>query len=373
MKTEIKYIPLKELFKGYSNDDENGAYAYDGKLDVRPKYQREFVYKEEQQKNVIDTILMGAPLGLLYWPIIGDKYECLDGQQRCISICEFLEGNFHIEFQGHEQTFNNLPVEVQERILNYEILVAFLEGTREEYKMWFDRINTAGAVMTEQEKRNGAYCCPALEKLKKFLSKRNSPYVSHCQPYMNGEAIRQDYLETTLLWYSCNFETKQQDYNKNIEKCMLDLISNPEKANEIISFIKDVITWVENTFTTYRKEMKGLPWGFLYKLCKDNVYNPGEMEEKVHNLMVDDEITANKGIYMYLLIGDTKYLNQREFDYSIRRKVYEQQNGICPDCGDHYEFEEMEGHHIVPWVSGGKTVIENCQMLCKKCHSKKNA
>ena len=136
-------------------------------------------------------------------------------------------------------------------------------------------------------------------------------------------------------------------------------------ANELWTYFRNVIEWVKLTFTTYRKEMKGLDWGAMFDEFGENLYETDKLEQQIHDLMEDDEIMKKSGIYRYVLSGDLRDLSFRTFDKKQKREAYEKQKGICAHCGKHFELEEMEADHIKPWKEGGTTVAKNCQMLCK--------
>lgn len=90
MKIEQQSIRIRDLIKNYRDDAVEGVVGYDGKLDICPAFQREFVYKDKQPNAVIDSILKGYPLNVMYWIKHKDKFEVPDGQQRTISICRFV-------------------------------------------------------------------------------------------------------------------------------------------------------------------------------------------------------------------------------------------------------------------------------------------
>ena len=358
MKIDLHKIPIRELVKEYSNSDEEGVQAYGGKLDIRPKYQREFVYKDEQRNAVIDTIRKNFPLNVMYWvKNAEDSFEVLDGQQRSISICEYVKNNFSID----HISFENLTSDEQEQILNYELMVYFCEGTDSEKLKWFGIVNIAGAVLTKQELRNAVYTGPWLSSAKRYVCKPGCAASQIAGEYINGKAIRQEYLETALDWIS----------NGNIEKYMSEHQHAPD-ALPLWTYFQSVITWVRGKFPNYRSEMKGLDWGNLYNTFKDKPLDPAELEKAISRLMRDDDVTSKKGIYAYILDGGERHLNIRAFTGNMKREAYEQQNGNCKNCGKHFEYERMEGDHINPWHSGGKTNAENCQMLCKECNRRKS-
>ena len=358
MKIELNQIPIHKLFEGYRNSDEEGVVGYGGKLNIRPKYQREFVYKAEQRNAVIDSIRQGYPLNVMYWVKNEDgTFEVLDGQQRSISICEYLSDNFSV----NDLKFNNLTSDQKEKILNYELMVYFCEGTDSEKLAWFEIVNIAGAVLTKQELRNAVYTGTWLSDAKKQFSKTNCPAARIGINYLTGTPIRQDYLETALDWIS----------NGEIKKYMSEH-QHDHTANELWSYFQNVITWIDSAFPNYRKEMKGINWGSLYNQYKGKNLDPVALEEEIAKLMQDDDVGNKKGIYLYVLEKDEKHLNIRVFSDSMKREAYERQKGICKSCSKHFSIGEMEGDHIDPWHSGGKTNANNCQMLCKPCNRRKS-
>ena len=140
-------------------------------------------------------------------------------------------------------------------------------------------------------------------------------------------------------------------------------------------YFKGVIDWVQTLFPKYRREMKGLDWGGMYRLYGKNKYAPAAMEKDIQRLMSDDDVTRKGGIYEYLLSGGEREstLSIRKFTDSQKRAAYERQGGKCADCGKHYDFEEMHGDHKTPWSKGGHTVPDNLQMLCRTCNLKKSS
>ena len=358
MEIKLKEISVREVVENYVNNDEDGVVGYNGKLNIRPKYQREFVYKDKQRDAVIDTVRRDFPLNVMYWVDNGnDTYEVLDGQQRTISICEYVKGSFSINYQY----FHNLQRDEQEQILDYKLMIYFCKGTDKEKLDWFKTINIAGEKLADQELRNAIYTGEWLTDAKRHFSKNNCAAYGLGGDYLNGSAIRQDYLETAIKWIS----------NDAIEDYM-SIHQHDANANELWLYFQSVINWVKVVFPKYRKEMKGIDWGFLYNEYKDTAFDSVKLEEQIKELMLDEDVSNKKGIYLYLLTGKEKYLNIREFTPNQKREAYERQEGICPNCKVHFEIQEMEGDHITPWHSGGKTNAENCQMLCRECNRRKS-
>ncbi len=254
----------------------------------------------------------------------------------------------------------------KEQILNYELQVYFCKGTASEKLEWFKTINIAGEKLTAQEIRNAVYAGSWTAAAKKIFSKSTCPAKLLSNDYVNGSPIRQELLETAIGWYAGSDDKLICNYMANHQ--------HDETADELWTYFQNVIHWVKTLFPQYRKEMKGVNWGFLYNSYHDvkrKDLNSKDLEEKVSSLMADEEVSKKSGIYEYVFDGKEKHLNLRTFDKRDKRTAYEKQGGICPMCKKHFELEQMEGDHITPWSKGGKTVLENLQMLCVECNLKK--
>ena len=362
MKIELHHIPIRELYNGYVNSNENGVYGYGGNLDIRPKYQREFVYKPEQQQAVIDTVLKDFPLNVMYWVKIPDnRYEVMDGQQRTLSICEFIAGHFPVKLNGNKPFYVNLPKDKQEKILNYELMVYFCEGTDSEKLEWFRTVNIAGEKLTDQELLNAVYAGSWCSDCKKHFSKTGCAAQKLADKYIKAVPIRQEILEKALKWIS------NGDIEGYMAKHQFD-----QNANEIWLYFQNVIQWVQLTIPHYRREMKGVEWGYLYNNYHDEMYDTDKLEEEISMLMADDDVTRKSGIYDYIFTRKESSLSIRSFTSRDIRTAYEKQKGKCRKCGEKFPIEEMEADHITPWSQGGKTVSENCQMLCRDCNRRKS-
>lgn len=372
MNIEPKSITVRDLYEGYRDNEERGVTAYDGKLDVRPPYQREFVYKDKQRDAVIATLRRRFPLNVMYWAVRDDgTFEVVDGQQRTISICQYVEGDFSVEIDGHQMAFHNLQEDQQEAILDYELMVYFCEGTDSEKLDWFKTINIAGEKLTDQELRNAVYHGSWVSAAKRYFSRNGCPAYGIASDYLSGTPIRQEFLETAIEWIN---DGKVDEYMRDHQ--------HDTNANELWLYFKGVIDWVEATFPVKRSQMKSVKWGPLYKQFKSASFDPAQLEVRLAALMADPDVKNKRGIYEFLLGGevDTKLLEVRVFDEKTKLAAYGTQTqkataaGVsnCPTCaasGNNnatriYELAEMDADHVTAWSKGGATNISNCQMLC---------
>ena len=332
--TETK-IKVSDLVENYSDDGDGGVYGYNNQLTVRPSFQREFIYREEQRAAVIDSVMNGFPLNVMYWSKTGqDSYEVLDGQQRTISIAQYINKDFPIKINGNDKFFQNLTNEEKQAILDYELTVYVCEGTEAEKLEWFKRINIAGEVLTPQELLNATYTGPWLADAKNYFSKRNCVAAKMADGYLKGNPIRQELLEKALAWIAD----------------------------------RDGITDAQ-------------AWGLLYNKYHSKQYNSNALESDIKKLVMDDDVTKKAGIVPFILSDrtwrDEKHLSLRAFTESQKLRAYERQGHKCPLCvangiNTEYAFEDMEGDHIIPWSKGGHTTDDNLQMLCKECNSAKS-
>lgn len=366
METSRITITVAELADGYQDLDWDGVVGYRGKLDIRPKYQREFIYDLDRQRKVIDTVINRRPLNIMYWVQKSDgHYDLLDGQQRTLSICHFLDGKFTISDRNGEKVyFHSMNDEDRQKILNYELEICICDGTDDEIYDWFRTININGIDLKPQEMLNATYTGEWLTDARRHFSKPNCAAYGLAKDYLTGSVERQDFLEKALKWIN----------DGDVQGYMAAHRNDPD-ASELWEYFTNVINWVKSTFIVYRGEMKGLNWGEFYNEFHDQTFNPDEIEQQVARLMADEDIQKQTGIYEYILTGSEKALNLRAFDKKERRIAYERQGGHCPFCdqeidgenrGKVYDITEMEADHIIPWSKGGQTVQDNCQMLCQR-------
>lgn len=359
MKINLREISVRELTNGYKDNQEEGVVGFGEKLDIRPPYQREFIYKDKQRDSVIETVTKDYPLNVFYWAARQDGgYELIDGQQRTISISQFVNGDFAF----NSRYFHNLQSDEKEQILNYRIMVYECSGTDSEKLEWFKTINIAGEKLTEQELRNAVYSGSWVSDAKRYFSKTGCAAYNLAGDYLTGSAIRQDYLETAIRWISQN----------QIENYMGRNQDKPN-ANELWLYFQKVIAWTQSTFPVYRSEMKNVQWGEIFNEFGNAELDPKALEKKISDLMLDEDVTNKKGVYHFILSGQEKQLNIRVFTQNQKREAFERQQGICPICKKKFSLEEMEGDHITPWSDGGKTDAKNCQMLCKEDNRRKGS
>lgn len=375
MKIKLHQITVKDVFYGYKDrGDDNGIVGYGSKLDIRPPYQRNFVYDLNQEKSVMNTVLNNFPLNVMYWVLNGpNSYEVLDGQQRTLSVMQFLDHKFPITWNGQTMYVDSLPNDLYDRVINYKFMIYWCEGTDSEKLNWFRTVNIAGEKLTDQELRNVAYVGPWLNDAKRHFSKRNCAAKQLSDPYVKGDPNRQELLERALKWIS-------EEKGIVIDEYMAQHRSNDD-ADELWQYWQDIIRWVQKIFPTYHSQMKGLDWGGFYNAYRKNKYNSTKLNVDIDKLLQDDEIKLTKGIWQYELTKDyepnaTRYLQLRTFSDADKHKKYKEQNGICPICKAEgldktWKPSEMEGDHVIPWSKGGKTEYSNLEMLCKKHNESK--
>lgn len=380
MKIEPQTVTIRELVADYSDRAEAGVSGYGGKLDIRPPYQREFVYKPAQQIAVIDTVLNGLPLNTMYWAKTVDEegeasYEVLDGQQRTISICRYYSGNFSVD----RRYFHSLTTDEQEQFLNYELQVYVCEGTDSEKLAWFQRINLAGVQLSDQELRNAVYVGRWLADAKRYFSRPGAAAEELSNGLVKGSPLRQDLLEKALEWI-IDYQREDDGRKKypEIEDYMSAHQHDPN-AGELWRHFSTVIEWVKATFPVDRSEREGRDWGRLFREHGDRMLDADALEARIVDLISDDEVTRKAGVYDYVLSGDTKHLSLRTFTKTQKATMFSRQGGKCanPSITGHdpdktFTIAQMEADHITPWSQQGKTELANGQMLCKDCNRRKS-
>lgn len=374
--TETK-VKVSDLCKNYSDNGDGGVFGYDGKLTIRPAFQREFVYKDKQRDAVIETVRKGYPLNVMYWSKVSDDvFEVLDGQQRTISLGQYLNGDFAIKINGNDKFFHNLTDTEKQQIRDYELTIYICDGTEEEKLEWFRVINIAGETLTNQELLNATYAGPWLADAKNYFSKRNCVAAKMADGYMKGNPIRQDYLEKVLSWIA------DRDGLESGSKYMA-IHQHDVDANDLWLYFQSVINWAKMLFPNKQKGITdSQDWGLLYNKYQGNRYNSNTLADDIKTLLLDDDVTKKAGIIPYILSPrthhDEKSLSIRAFTEAQKLRAYEKQGHKCPICvangvNTEYAFDEMQGDHIIPWSKGGHTTDDNLQMLCQKCNNTKSA
>ena len=365
-------VTVGEIVDGYVNNDELGVRGYGGRLDIRPPYQREFIYNEKEQQAVITTVLNGYPLNVMYWVRRSDDAECpyevMDGQQRTLSLCQYVAGKFSYDFKN----FFNQPEDIKKKILDYRLTVYVCEGEPSEKLEWFKAINIAGKPLNEQEINNAVYAGPFVSDAKRHFSKSTCGAYRLGKDLVTGTPIRQDFLKKALEWMAAH-ETRQ-GRRQSIVGYMAEHQHDPN-ANNLWTYYQNVLNWAITNFdpSKFKKIMKGLDWAMLYDRYNDSTLDTAAMARRISALMRDDEIQRKQGIIPYVLTGDEHWLDLRAFPEDMKLAVWEEQGHVCPLCKREFDFEFMEGDHITPWRDGGRTVKENCQMLCRECNRRKAA
>lgn len=379
MNTSLKInITVAEICDGfvYNQLEGKGLFGLGGKLTIQPEYQRNYLYADgggKKEVAVIDSLLKGYPLGLIYFnKVANDKFEVLDGQQRITSIGRFVTNKFAIMDNGNPKIFDSLPADQRTKILDSLLLIYECEGTETEIKRWFETINIAGVPLNPQELLNAIYSGPFVTLAKAEFSNSHNANIQKWNAYVKGSANRQEFLERALDWVS---KGNIGDY---MSRHRFD-----DNIDELRRYFNSVVDWVSTVFTDVESEMRGLEWGRLYEEYHTKAYNSAKVSAEVQKLYGDPYVKNRKGIFEYVLGGstDTKLLDIRFFDEATKKSVYATQTikaeakGVsnCPLCAighdanksKAWKLAEMDADHVTAWSKGGETNIKNCQMLCK--------
>ena len=374
LKTEITVADICEGFV-YNELEGKGLFGLSGKLTIQPEYQRNYIYADgKRDVAVIDSILKGYPLGLIYFVKVNEeKFEVLDGQQRITSFGRYVTNKFAVKDEnGMEQYFGGIAADKQARILETKLTIYECEGEESEIKQWFRTINIAGVPLNNQELLNAIFSGPFVTLGKEEFSNSQNSNIQKWSAYVSGSANRQEFLECALDWVSkgnIDDYMSRHRYDTNI--------------NELKTYFNTVIDWVSGVFKDVEKEMCGLEWGRLYETYHKQAYNPAKVSDEVRKLYGDLYIKNRKGIFDYILGGstDTKLLDVRVFDEPTKKSVYTKQTqeaetkkvSNCPLCAIGHDanktkiwkLTEMDADHVAAWSKGGATDVKNCQMLCK--------
>lgn len=370
-------ITIRDIVDGfvYNELEGKGLFGLDGRLTIQPEYQRNYIYADgKKDVAVIDSVLKGYPIGLLYFNKVGDdKYEVLDGQQRITSIGRFVTGKFAVkDANDMQQYYSGMAESQRQKILNTPLLIYICKGDEPEIKDWFKTINIAGVPLTPQEILNAVYSGPFVTLAREEFSNSQNSNIQKWGAYIAGDVKRQAYLERALDWVS----------HGEIDAYMSKHRNN-DNITELRTYFTTVINWISSVFTDVESEMKGLEWGRLYETYLNQSYDPGKVSAEVHKLLGSYEVKDRRGVFEYILGGseDTKLLNVRVFDDPTKKTVYAEQTKAaqvrdesnCPHCAlghdanksKMWRFDEMDADHVAAWSKGGATSVENCQMLCK--------
>ena len=363
-------VTVGDIARGYINSEEQGVRGYGGQLDIRPPYQREFIYNEKEQQAVISTVLKGYPLNVMYWVRRSEDAECpyevMDGQQRTLSLCEYVDGKFAYDFKN----FFNQPADIQKLILDYPLTIYLCEGEPSEKLEWFKTINIAGKPLNEQEINNAVYAGPFVTDAKRHFSKSNCGAYRLGKDLVNGTPIRQEFLKKALEWMA-EHEIREGK-PQSVVGYMAEHQHDPN-ANNLWTYFQNVLNWTITNFDLkkFKKIMKGLNWALYYDKYHSTTLDTADLASRISKLILDSDVQKQMGIIPYVLTGDERHLDLRGFPEDIKLAVWEKQHHICPSCQKEFDYEFMEGDHITPWREGGRTVIENCQMLCRECNRRK--
>ncbi len=373
LRTDITVKDICEWFV-YNELEWKWLFGLAWKLTIQPEYQRNYIYADwKKDVAVIESILKGYPLWLIYFNKVGDdKFEVLDGQQRITSFGRYVTGKFAVKIDGMEQYFSWLAEDLQNKILKTPLLIYECEWEESEIKERFKTINIAWVPLNEQELLNAVYSWPFVTKAKEEFSNSQNANVMKWWAYISWVVNRQDFLHTALdrvskgeIW---NYMSKHR-FDDNI--------------TELKTYFTTVIDRISGVFSDVESEMKWLERWRLYETYHKKSYDPKKVSEKVHELYADPYVKSRKWVFEYILWDcvDSKLLDVRVFDDATKKSVYAQQTkeanekwiSNCPLCAVWHESNnkkiwsiwEMDADHVSAWSKGWATDIKNCQMLCK--------
>lgn len=378
METELKHYTVDQVVRGFvfNELEGKGLFGLDGRLVIQPEYQRHYIYGDgKRDVAVIDSLLAGYPLGLIYFNVDGATLEVLDGQQRITSVGRFVTGKFAIKVDGKEQTFGSLPKNLQQKILDTELDIYECFGEETEIRRWFETINIAGVPLNQQELLNAIYSGAFVTKAKIEYSNSHNANMQKWQAYISGDPKRQDILAEALDWVASARSVGVGRY--------LGDHRHDNNINELRTYFTSVIDWVSTVFSRAPDtEMRGLEWGRLYDRFHAQPYSASEIDRRVEALRSDPAIETRRGIYEYVLGGETdpQLLKIRLFSPQVKAAAYDRQTtkakadseSNCPLCalGSNsnkiriYKQTEMDADHVTAWSRGGATDLTNCEMLC---------
>lgn len=378
MKTTLRTdITVKDICEGfvYNELEGKGLFGLSGKLTIQPEYQRNYIYADgKKDVAVIDSILKGYPLGLIYFVKVNkDEFEVLDGQQRITSFGRYVTKKFAIKDEnGMEQYLDGIAADKRDKILKTKLTIYECEGEESEIKNWFRTINIAGVPLNDQEVNNAIFSGHFVTLAKEEFSNSQNANIQKWSAYIRGSVDRQAFLERALDWVSkgniVDYMSSHR-FDKNI--------------NELKTYFTSVIDWISTVFSDVESEMCGLEWGRMYEMYHKKAYDPKVVSKQVQDLYGDSYVKNRKGIFEYILgaLTETNLLDVRVFDDATKKSVIAKQTktaeikGIsnCPLCalGNNsnktriWKLKEMDADHVTAWSKGGATDIKNCEMLCK--------
>ncbi|MBQ6296320.1 MAG: DUF262 domain-containing protein [Selenomonadaceae bacterium] len=385
MKTTLRTdLTIADICAGFefSAAEGKGLYGWGGKLTIQPEYQRHYLYAEDdgkREKSVIDSVLRGYPIGLLYFnEPEQNKFEVLDGQQRITSLGRFIKNYFAVSVQGNPHYFKSMPAAEREKFLTTPLTIYICEGTESEIKAWYKTINITGLELKKQEIANAIYSGAFVTAAKAVFSNSTNSNLYVWKNFFKGNVKRQELLRTALEWVVKSSDDKAVEDYMSRHRLSSDI-------SELENYFESVINWARGVFPNQREEMCGLEWGRLYETYHTKTYDAEKLAAEVAELYAadDDVITSKSGIYEYLLSGRklTNLLHVRYFKDAVKKRAYNQQTkaaqakGVsnCPLCAEGkgsrakkiWDYKEMEADHVTAWSKGGESNINNCQMLCK--------
>lgn len=245
----VEIMVLKYL-KGGEND-ENEIYI--------PDYQRAFVWKQDQQSRLIESLILGLPIPYIFTAEMPDgRLEIVDGSQRIRTLAAFINNGLILKdldilknLEGY--TFDNLSISRRRKFLNTSLrMIVLTEKSDEDVRfMLFERINSGSTLLKDMEKRRGAFS----GKFTKFIDEcAQKPLFRKLTGFTEQAKKRREPEELILRFFAYS------DNYKEFKNSVIDFLNDYNKEkNE--NFNREEL---ENRFESMLNFVdKNFPHGFI--------------------------------------------------------------------------------------------------------------
>jgi hypothetical protein len=390
----------------------------DGELLLQPTYQRNYVATDLIASKLIESILLDVPIPVVYLAEEQDgSYSVIDGQQRLTSFLSFLDGKFPdnrpFKLSGlkvlpeiNRRFFIDLDSELQKKIRSTTIhsIIIKKESNPDIKFEIFERLNTGSTKLNEDEIRNTVYRGKYIDLLaelsenqgfhilvRKDNFKKRMIYRGMIlrffalseKSYLNYKSSMKQFSNKELRDNKDLSASKEKEYRNRFEHC-LDLVKVVFGEMAFRRYMPgengEVGKWGESqiNMALYDLQMVGfVNYSKNDVLAKADLIREGLLDLMINNqqfreLLIwqtsdTDKLKKRFRIYMDMLetiIGDPSY-SQRNFPFSVKLELFNA-NPFCAISGQKIlAIEDSEVDHIIPYSKGGKTEINNAQLVLR--------